>query len=96
MWWVPVLSLRLCRFVRLNQRALSVEVGVKVLPLVIDDDEGREILDFDLPHRFHTEIFEFQDFDVFDAVFGQPCGRAADGSQIEAPVLPAGLAHLLT
>ena len=45
-----------------------LEIGEKVVPLVIDDDERREVLDIDLAHGLHassgksttsTDLMEF-------------------------------------
>ena len=50
--------------------------GIKeVIALIVDDDEGGEILDFNFPDRFHAELFVFNDFNFGDAVLRQTCGR---------------------
>mmetsp|Transcript_85111 Transcript_85111/g.260059 ORF Transcript_85111/g.260059 Transcript_85111/m.260059 type:complete len:304 (-) Transcript_85111:861-1772(-) len=67
----------------------------EVVALVVDDDEGRKILDVDLPHRLHAQLWEVQYFDLFDAVAGQHCGGPADGAQVEAPMFLARGCHLL-
>src|SRR6187401_358392 len=65
----------------------------EIIALVVDDDEGREILDLDAPDRFHAEFGIFHHLDLLDAVFGEVGRRAADRAEIEAAVLLAGLAH---
>ena len=46
--------------------------GIKeVIALIVDDDEGGEILDFNFPDRFHAELFVFNDFNFGDAVLRQ-------------------------
>src|ERR1700722_15686893 len=65
----------------------------EIIALVIDDDEGRKILDFDAPDRLHAEFGIFHHLDLLDAVFGEIGRRPADRAEIEAAVLLAGLAH---
>src|SRR6185369_15707750 len=65
----------------------------EVVALVVDDDEGRKILDLDAPDRFHAEFGIFDDLDLLDAVLGEVCRRTADRAEIETAVLLAGLAH---
>src|SRR6476661_10697006 len=65
----------------------------EVVALVVDDDEGRKILDLDAPDRFHAELGIFDHLDLLDAVFGEVRRRTADRAEIEAAMLLAGLAH---
>jgi hypothetical protein len=67
----------------------------EIIALVVDDDEGREILDFNLPDRFHTEFGIFVNLDLFDATLGEPRRRPADRAEIKAMVPRSGLAHFL-
>src|SRR6201999_3155678 len=60
--------------------------GEKVVALVVNDDEGGEVPDLDLPHRLHAEFGVFEDLDLCDAVLGESRRRAADRPQIEAAV----------
>src|SRR5690606_36153071 len=64
------------------------DLGEEVVALVVDDDEGGEVLDLDAPDRFHAQLGVLQDLDLADAVLGQPGGRAADGAEVEAAVGP--------
>ena len=45
-----------------------LEIGEKVVPLVIDDDERREVLDIDLAHGLHAQFGEVHDLDRLDGV----------------------------
>src|SRR6478735_4320304 len=65
----------------------------EVVALVVDDAEGREILDLDAPDRLHAEFGIFHHLDLLDAVLGKVRRRTADRAEIEAAVLLAGLAH---
>src|SRR5512140_68434 len=75
-------------------RALTeVQFLEEVVALVVDHDEGREILDLDAPDRFHAELGIFHHLDLLDAVLGKVRRRSPDRAEIEAAVLLAGLAH---
>src|SRR4051794_41923824 len=50
----------------------------EVVALVVDDDEGREVLDLDTPYRFHAELGVLEHVDVTDAVLSQAGRRTAD------------------
>src|SRR6478736_8638215 len=69
-------------------------VGEEVVALVVDDDEGGEVLDLDLPDRLHAELGVLHHLDRPDAVLREPRGRATDRAQVEAAVLVAGVGHL--
>src|SRR3954453_9275497 len=66
-------------------------VGEEVVALVVDDDEGGEVLDLDLPDRLHAELGVLQHLDRLDAVLGEPGGGAADRAEVEAAVRGARL-----
>src|SRR3954464_912020 len=70
-------------------------VGEEVVALVVDHDEGGEVLDLDLPDRLHPELGILQHLDRLDAVLGEPGGGAADRPEVEAAVLVARLGDLL-
>src|SRR5579875_3278346 len=72
----------------------SGELGEEVVALVVDDDEGGEVYHFDAPDRLHAELGIFDDFDLLDAVLGEPRRRPADRPEIEPAMLLAGFAHL--
>src|SRR6185312_17298348 len=65
----------------------------EVVALVVDDDEGREILDLDAPDRLHAEFGIFHHLDLLDAVFGKVGRGTADRAEIEPAMRPAGFAH---
>src|SRR5262245_22895033 len=67
-----------------------LDVGEEVVALVVDHDERREVLDPDLPDRFHAELGVLEDLDLGDAVLGQPRSRPADRAEVEATILLAG------
>ncbi len=55
----------------------QIQLLEKVIPLVVDDDEGGEVFHFYLPDRFHAQVFEVDAVDFSDAVLGR--GRAGLG-----------------
>ena len=69
---------------------LLIDVLVKIIPLVIDDDERREVFNLDAPHGLHAHLFKIQHFDLEDVFARQNRGGAADRSEVEAAVLAAG------
>ena len=50
----------------------GAHLGEEVVALVVDDDEGGEVLDVDLPDGLHAELGVLEDLDLLDAVLGQP------------------------
>ena len=68
-----------------------LEIGEKVVPLVIDDDERREVLDIDLAHGLHAQFGEVHDLDRLDGVLRQDRCRAADRTEVETAVFAAGV-----
>src|SRR5579875_1225312 len=72
----------------------QVQFLEEIIALVIDDDEGREILDFDPPDRFHPELGIFQHLNLPDAVLCEPRRRPADRAEIKAAMPRAGFAYL--
>src|SRR5580692_1500622 len=65
----------------------------EVVPLVVDDDEGGEILDLDAPHGFHAELWIFERLDLADAILREPGRRAADRAEIKAAMGLASPGH---
>ena len=59
----------------------------KVVSLVVNKDEGREVLDGNLPDCLHTQFGILNAFDARYAALRQHCRHASDGSQIETAVL---------
>src|SRR5712664_424658 len=59
-------------------RSPQIQFLEEVVALVVDDDEGREIHDFDAPDRLHAKLGIFHGLDLLDAVLGEVGGDAAD------------------
>ena len=76
-------------------RAPRSDALEEIVSFVINEDEGREVFDFDLPDGFHAEFGEFDDFDLLDVFFGKDGGGAADAAEVEAAVFFAGVGDLL-
>ena len=74
---------------------LQPELLEEVVALVIDEDEGREVLDSDLPDRLHSEFGIFNTLDATDAALREDSGDAADGAKIESSMLFASVSHNL-
>src|SRR6478735_6984774 len=69
--------------------------GEEVVALVVDHDEGREVLDLDLPDRLHAQLGVLEHLDAPDAVLGQPRSRATDRAEVEPAVGLAPVGDLL-
>ena len=67
----------------------------EVVSLVIDEEEGGEVDDIDLPDGFHSELGVLQALHLPDVFFGQNGGGSSDGPEIESSVLLAGVGDLL-
>src|SRR5690606_36215703 len=67
----------------------------EVVALVVDDDEGREVADLDLPDRLHAELGVLEHLDLGDAVLGEAGGRAADRAEVEAAMALARIGDRL-
>mmetsp|Transcript_17625 Transcript_17625/g.51187 ORF Transcript_17625/g.51187 Transcript_17625/m.51187 type:complete len:574 (+) Transcript_17625:182-1903(+) len=88
-------SYRLRNLVLFGGARGSHELREEVVPLVVYDDEGREVLHVDFPDRLHTVLLVVQDLHLLDAVLRQDGRGPADGAEVEAAVLLAGLSHRL-
>mmetsp|Transcript_47541 Transcript_47541/g.128272 ORF Transcript_47541/g.128272 Transcript_47541/m.128272 type:complete len:368 (-) Transcript_47541:832-1935(-) len=69
--------------------------GEEVVAFVVHDNESREILDLDAPHRLHAELLVLDHFHLLDRVLREVGRRTADAAQIEAAVLLAGIRDAL-
>ena len=58
----------------------------EVVTLVVHEDEGGKIVNFDFGDRFHAEFREFDDLDFADAFLCEDGGGAADAAEVEAAV----------
>src|SRR5262249_38600560 len=72
----------------------QIQLLEEIVALVVDDDEGGEILHLDPPDRLHAELGIFENLDLLDAMLGEVRRGAANGGEVEPAVLLAGLAHL--
>ena len=68
-------------------QALQTEFLEEIVALVIDEDEGGEVLDADLPDGLHAQLGVFHALDAADAALGEDGGHATDGAEVEAAVL---------
>src|SRR4030042_4151262 len=66
---------------------------VEVVPLVVHQDERREVLDLDLPDRLHPELGVFEHLDLPDVLLREQRRRAADRPEVEPAVLLARVGH---
>ena len=66
----------------------------EIVPFVVDNDEGRKVLDVDAPDGLHAELFVLDHFDLLDRFERENGGGTSDGAQIEPTVLLARFAHL--
>src|SRR5687767_4055970 len=78
---------------RWSRRLLQRE---EVIPFVVDDDEGRKVLNLNLPDRFHAEVFILDDLDLLDTVLRKIRRGAADGPQIKTTIRLTGRTHVAT
>ena len=67
----------------------------EVVALVVDEDEGREVLDLDLVDCLHAELRILDELHLLDVLLGEDGGGAADRAEVEAAVLLAGVGDLL-
>ena len=67
----------------------------EIVALVVHQNEGGEVLHLNLPDGFHAQFRVFQQFHLPDVILGQDGGGTADGTQVKAAVLLAGVRHLL-
>ncbi len=69
--------------------------GEEVVALIINKDEGGEVLNLDFPHCLHAKFRILKKFYFLDRILGKDCGRAADRAEIETSVSLAGIGYLL-
>ena len=67
----------------------------EVVALVVDEEEGGEVDNVNLPDGFHAQFRIFQALDLLDVFLGQHGSRTAYGTQIETAILLASVSHLL-
>ena len=71
----------------------AAQVREEIAPLVVDQDERREILHVDFPDRFHPKFGEFDDLHFLDVLLGEDRGGPADAAEVKAAVGLAGVGH---
>jgi hypothetical protein len=76
-----------------RRQAGAAAVDEKVIPLVVDEDECREVLHFYFPDGLHAEFGVFDDFDPPDVLLGQDGGGTANAPEVESAVSFAGIRH---
>ena len=74
--------------------ALLGNLCEEVVAFVVDEDEGGKIFDIDFPDGFHAEFGVFEELDFLDGVLGEDGSGTADGAEVEAAVLVAGVGDL--
>ena len=70
--------------VLLTVRSPRLELFEEVITLVINEDEGREVDNLNLPDGFHSDLRELNTLDALDGVHGEHSSRTADASEIES------------
>src|SRR4051812_17225474 len=68
-----------------------VDLLEEIVALVIDEDEGGEILDGDFPDGSHAEFGKCDDLLRPDVILGEKRRRATRGAEVEATVFLAGI-----
>ena len=80
-------------FLLLAVWAPGLQLLEEVVALVIYENECREVLNGDFPDGFHTQFGVFHALDALDAALREHCCHAADGAEVEAAVLLAGIGY---
>ena len=82
------------RIERLSASAVAgLELLEEVIALVVHEDEGREVLNSDLPDGLHTQLGICHALNRGDALLRENGCDTADGTEIEATVLLAGVGN---
>ena len=71
--------------------APGLQLLEEVVALVVDQDESGEVLNGDLPDGFHAEFGILHALNRLDARLAEHSCYAADGAEIEATMLLAGI-----
>lgn len=67
----------------------------EIIALIIDEDEGGEILDFNLPDSLHSEFGILEEFDLLDRILSEYGSGATDRTEVEASMFMASVSDLL-
>ena len=70
---------------------LKPELLEEVVALVINENEGREVLNGDLPNRLHSEFRIFNTLYATDAALREDSGDATYRTKVESAMLFAGI-----
>ena len=63
----------------------------EIVALIINEDECREILNFNLPYSLHTQLGVFYAFDALDRALLEHCSYTSDGTEVETTMLLTSL-----
>ena len=77
----------------LFSRAPGFQGLEEIVALVIDEDEGGEVFDVDLPDGLHAEFGILHALDALDGALREHGSHTADATQIEATILLTSLGH---
>lgn len=91
----PFFVISAYRLLTLATYAARLYLLEEVVTLVIDQDEGWEVLYANLPYRLHTQLGELYALDRFDVLLGEQGCRTSDRAQVEATVLATRVGYLL-
>ena len=67
----------------------------EIIALIVDEDEGGEILDFNLPDSLHTEFGILEEFYLLDRILSEDGSGATDRTEVETAMLKASVSDLL-
>lgn len=67
----------------------------EIIALVVDEDEGGEVLDFDLPDSLHTEFGILEELNILDRILSEDGCGATDRTEVEAAMFMASVGDLL-
>ena len=67
----------------------------EIIALIVDEDEGGEILDFNLPDSLHSEFGILEEFDLLDRILSEYGSGATDRTEVETAMLMASVSDLL-
>src|SRR5688572_11561176 len=71
----------------LRRQTRAASVHEEVVSFVVHENEGREVLYFDFPNRFHSQLGILQHLDLLDVLLRQDRGGTADTAEVKPAVL---------
>ena len=66
----------------------------EVVALIVYEDESREVLYFDFPDSFHTQLRILYALDRLDVLLCEDSSRTTDRTEVETTVLLARVGHI--